>query len=86
MPTIAEVDGTRIMMFPFDPDPPHVHAFGADFRAKMAISDARVLEARGTIAPAAMRRLRQWVLRHRGRLNHLWMDARRGNPISRIED
>jgi hypothetical protein len=42
MPTIAEVDGTRIMMFPFDHDPPHIYAFGADFRAKLAISDARV--------------------------------------------
>lgn len=44
MSTIAEVDGTRIMMFPFDHDPPHIHGFGADFRAKLAISDARVLE------------------------------------------
>jgi hypothetical protein len=46
MPTIAEVDGTRIMMFPFDHDPPHIRAFGADFRAKLAISDARVLDLR----------------------------------------
>jgi hypothetical protein len=38
MPTIAEVDGTRIMMFPFDHDPPHIHAFGPDFRAKLGIS------------------------------------------------
>ncbi len=86
MPTIAQVDGTRIMMFPFDHDPPHIHAFGADFRAKLAISDARVLETRGTIAPAVMRRVRQWVLRHRGRLTQLWTDARRGDPISRIEE
>ena len=46
------------MLFPFDHDPPHVHAFGADFRVKLAISDARVLETRGTIGPAVMRRLR----------------------------
>ena len=44
MPTIAEVDGTRIMLFPFDHDPPHIHAFGADFRVKLAIGDGRVLE------------------------------------------
>jgi hypothetical protein len=61
VPTIAEIDGTRIMMFPFDHDPPHIHVFAADFRAKLAISDARVLETRGTIGPAVMRRLRQWV-------------------------
>ena len=86
MPTIADVDGTRIMMFPFDHDPSHIHAFGADFRVKLAISDARVLETRGTVTPAVMRRLRQWVLRHRGRLNQLWTDARRGNPIGRIDE
>jgi len=86
MPTIAEVDGTRIMMFPFDHEPPHIHAFGADFRAKLASSDARVLETRGTIAPAVMRRLRQWVLRLRGRLNRLWADARRGDPITRTDE
>lgn len=72
MPTIAEIEGTRIMMFPFDHDPPHVHAFG--------------LETRGTIGPAEMRRLRQWVLRYRGRLGQLWAEARRGNPIGRIEE
>jgi hypothetical protein len=86
MPTIAEVDGTRIMLFPFDHDPPHIHAFGADFRVKLAIVDARVLETRGTIGPAVMRRLRQWVLKHRGRLSQLWEDGRCGNPVGRIED
>jgi hypothetical protein len=86
MPTIGEVDGIRIMMFPFDHDPPHVHAFGTDFRVKLAISDSRVLETRGTIGPAVMRRLRQWVLRHRGQLNQRWLDATRGNPISRLEE
>jgi hypothetical protein len=58
MPTIAEVDGTRIMLFPFDHDPPQIHAFGADFRVKLAIG-AGGLETRGTIGPAVMRGLRQ---------------------------
>jgi hypothetical protein len=86
MPTIAEVDGARILLFPFDHDPPHIHAFGADFRVKLAIGDGRVLETRGTAGPAAIRRLRPWVLRHRGQLGHLREDARRGNPIGRVED
>jgi hypothetical protein len=84
MPTIAEIDGIRIMMFPFDHDPPHVHAFGADFRVKLAVSDARVLETRGTIGPAVLRRVRQWVLGHRVRLNQLWVDAAHGNPVGKV--
>jgi hypothetical protein len=35
------------MLFPFDHDLPHVRAFGADFRVKLAIGDGRVLETRG---------------------------------------
>lgn len=57
MPTIAIVDGVRIMIFPLDHEPPHVHAFGTDFRLKLAIADAAVLEAHGTIRPATLRRL-----------------------------
>jgi hypothetical protein len=86
MPTIGEVAGTRIMMFPFDHDPPHVHAFGRDFRAKLAIGDARILESRGTIGPAVMRRLRRWVLKNRSRLGQLWIEAAKGNPIGRVEE
>ena len=74
------------MMFPFDHDPPHVHVFAADFRAKLAISDARVLETRGTVGPAALRRLRRWVLSHRATLSDLRTEAAGGNPISRIEE
>jgi hypothetical protein len=60
--------------------------FAADFRAKLAISDARVLETRGTIGPAVMRRLRQLAVRHRGQMRELWTDAQLGNPISRIQE
>jgi hypothetical protein len=74
------------MIFPFDHDPPHIHVFAADFRAKLAISDGRVLESRGTIGPTVMRQVRRWVLRHREQLAQLWADAARGNPISRIEE
>jgi len=74
------------MIFPFDHDPPHIHVFAADFQAKLAIGDGRVLETRGTIGPTILRRLRRWVLRHREQLSQLWADAVRGSPISRIEE
>lgn len=86
MPTIAVIDGIRIMIFPLDHEPPHVHAFGADFRVKLAIADARVLEGRGTIGPAALRRLQGWVIGHREQLGRLWTDAASGNPIRKVED
>lgn len=86
MPTIAIVDGVRMMIFPLDHDPPHVHAFGADFRLKLAIADAAVLEARGTIRPAVLRRLQNWTTTNRERLGTLWSDAAAGRPIGRVEE
>ncbi len=86
MPTIAVVDGTRIMIFPLDHQPPHVHAFGADFRLKLAIANGAVLEAHGTVRPAALRRLQAWTAAHRDRLEMLWSDAAAGRAIGKIED
>jgi Domain of unknown function (DUF4160) len=44
MPTIAVIDGVRIMIFPYDHNPIHVHAFASDFRLKLTIADGRILE------------------------------------------
>ena len=86
MPTIAIVDGIRMMIFPLDHNPPHVHAFGADFRLKLAIADAAVLEARGTVRPAVLRRLQSWTVEHRERLAAVWLDATAGRPIGKVEE
>lgn len=86
MPTIAIVDGVRIMIFPFDHEPPHVHAFGADFRLKMAIADSSVLEVRGAIGPAMLRRLQSWVVARRARLTELWVEAAAGRPVGKVTE
>jgi hypothetical protein len=86
MPAIAIVDGIRMMIFPLDHVPPHIHAFGADFRLKLAIADAAVLEARGMIRPAVLRRLQSWTTAHRDRLGALWLDAAAGRLIGKVEE
>ncbi|MSP87412.1 MAG: DUF4160 domain-containing protein [Alphaproteobacteria bacterium] len=86
MPTVAIVDGVRIMIFPFDHEPPHVHAFGADFRLKLAIAEASVLEVRGVIGPAMLRRLQGWMMARRAKLNELWIDAAAGRPIGKATE
>ncbi|MBV8356774.1 MAG: DUF4160 domain-containing protein [Deltaproteobacteria bacterium] len=49
MPTIAQIDGIRIMMFQRDHDPAHFHAFDADFEAKLSIDPFAVMELRGRL-------------------------------------
>jgi hypothetical protein len=41
MPTIAIVDGILIILYFNDHPPPHVHAQGADFHARIHIDDRR---------------------------------------------
>lgn len=71
------------MIFPFDHAPPHVHALA---RLKLAIADGRVLEARGTVGPAVMRRLQSWTVGHREQLSQLWTSAIGGHPIRKLEE
>ena len=40
MPTVLRVAGLRFIIWPDDHLPPHVHAFGADGSAKIAIGSA----------------------------------------------
>lgn len=40
MPTVLRVAGLRFIIWPDDHLPPHVHAFGADGSAKIAIGTA----------------------------------------------
>lgn len=74
------------MIFPFDHNPPHVHAYGPDFRLKLEISSGRIIETRGTVGPAVIRRLQDWTSRHRTRLAQLWQSAARGEPIGKVEE
>lgn len=86
MPTVATVLGISIMFFYDDHDPPHFHAHGADFDAKFAISDLRVIEIRGRARPNELRALREWAARHRAELFDNWARARRMERLSKIED
>jgi Domain of unknown function (DUF4160) len=86
MPTIAQIDGIRIMMFQSDHDPPHFHAFGADFEAKFSIDPFAVMESRGRLRARDLLLIRNWAQTHRNAITENWLRARRGERILRIED
>jgi uncharacterized protein DUF4160 len=86
MPTIAQIDGIRIMMFQSDHDPPHFHPFGADFEAKLAIDPFAVMESRGRLRARDLLLIRNWAVTHRSAVSENWLRARRAERILRIED
>jgi hypothetical protein len=82
MPTIAVVDGIRIVIYYNDHEPPHFHAVQADHRILVDIARLRVI---GGACPAAMeRRVLEWASRWQPELALCWARVRSGWPPGRI--
>jgi uncharacterized protein DUF4160 len=60
MPTVAIVRGILILFYSNDHDPPHFHADGGDFTARIAISDGSVMDCTGKISPRTRKLLAAW--------------------------
>ena len=76
MPTIAIVDGVRIVLYPRDHLPPHLHAVFAEFEAKFSIATAEILE--GSLPKEKAKSVRAWLMAHQGEVAHIWEELRAG--------
>jgi hypothetical protein len=85
MPTIAIVDGILIILYFNDHAPPHFHAQGADFHARIRIDDGGVIDVEGRISPRQQRRLRDWALARRDELMDNWRSVRAGEVPRRLD-
>jgi hypothetical protein len=85
MPTVAFVAGMVILFYYDDHDPPQFHVRGADFLARVLISDGSILDIFGRMTSRESRILRQWAARHRKALTENWALARRDKPLLKIE-
>ncbi|KQT52623.1 MULTISPECIES: DUF4160 domain-containing protein [unclassified Aureimonas] len=83
MPTIAIVDGIRIVIFFNDHDPPHFHAILGETSLRMSIASGTVMGDRG---PASMeRKLGRWLDEHRDEMMLAWKAVRAGQRPQGIE-
>jgi hypothetical protein len=85
MPTIAIVDGILILLYLNDHAPPHFHARGADFHARIRIEDGIPMDVDGRLSPHHRRLLREWTLAHRRELMENWKEARAGRTLRRLD-
>ena len=82
MPTVAIVDGIRIVIYFRDHDPPHFHAIQAEHEILVEIARLQVI---GGACPAAMeRRVIEWASRWQPELALCWARVRSGQPPGRI--
>ena len=74
MPTIAIVFGVRIMIYPKDHLPPHLHAKFAEHEAMISIVTGDVLE--GALPLAKLSAVQQWLARRREQVAYVWREIR----------
>ena len=75
MPEIARIGGSKLLMFFQDENPPHVHLKGADFAAKIRISNGEILA--GDAPRRVLKLARQWIQEHRASLVEQWNEFQR---------
>ena len=79
MPTVAIVEGIRVIFYWNDHLPPHFHVEFAEFRGQVSIETLELLE--GNLPAAKLAILRQWAASHQMELRQCWDKARNNeNP------
>jgi hypothetical protein len=74
MPTIAIIAGVRIIIYPKDHLPPHLHAKFAEFEALISILTGDVLE--GSMPKAKLQEVRSWLAANREQIAYVWREVR----------
>lgn len=75
MPEIKRFGSFKLLMFFQDENPPHVHVKGADFAAKVRISDGSLLA--GAAPNKVLQEARRRVEEHRAELSAMWDEFQR---------
>ena len=79
MPTLAIIDGVKIMIYPGDHVPPHFHAVLAEHEALISIATGNVLK--GGLPAAKLRKVQRWFTAHQEQMAFFWVEIQNGrNP------
>ena len=74
MPTIIEIDGYRVVIYPNDHLPAHVHVFkaGSEVKVDIASDPPRPIKVSGTISNREIKAALELVANYRGQLLQEW--------------
>ena len=81
MPTIAIIDGVKVLIYYNDHAPPHFHhhAMMGGREVQIAIRSLSVL--RGSLPPAQLRKILFWATEHQAELALHWLKAQDDEEI-----
>jgi hypothetical protein len=74
MPTIIKKDGFRIVIWPNDHLPPHVHVFKSDSEVKIALLEPKVFNVEGKISNRDLSKALNLVIEHQVELLEKWKE------------
>ena len=83
MPTVAIVDGIRVIFFWNDHLPPHFHVEFAEHRAQVSIESLELIE--GKLPAAKLAVLRQWAASRQKELQECWDKTRNNENPGKVE-
>jgi hypothetical protein len=80
VPTVGTIDGITLVIWPFDHDPPHVHAYEGTPNTPSArmsrfeIATGNVIDKSSSagLSAAKVRRVQDWIAENRGELQARW--------------
>jgi len=70
MPTVAIVDGVKVLFFADEHPPPHFHLAFAEYGASVEIATLRVIH--GSLPPAKLKVVLRWAAARRAELAEAW--------------
>lgn len=80
VPTVGSIAGVTLVIWPFDHDPPHLHAYegtpntpGAH-RSRFELATANVIDrpSSAALSPAKTRQVKDWIVAHQDELQRRW--------------
>lgn len=77
MPTLARFGSFRVVLWPNDHIPPHVHIFGPGYAARIGLDDLAVMEESGKPS-ATVARAMDWIARNQREIEAAWDRLREG--------
>jgi hypothetical protein len=79
VPTIAVIDGIAIILWTRDHPPPHIHAKGLGYEAKISIETGDVLS--GSLPKTRLKRIRAWLDANKDQIAFAWDEIRAGRTF-----
>ena len=76
MPTIAIINGVRLVINLKDDLPPHLHALYGGFEAQMSIETGDILN--GKLPLPQRKAVQLWLAEHRNEVAYVWDETRNG--------